>query len=406
MALATQMAPRRRTFATVCLLALIALGGVACSNTPQASTRGQAGDPISVKTFTVAEETVSRRVQAVGSLFPLEESTISSQVEGRVDAVLAEVGDSVREGQVLVAINPTELQFDVERQRGAVSQVRARLGLNAGDPLPSKPDEVAFVRRAQATLQDVEAKHKRAEQLHRDQLISQQELDESQARYKGARAAYEEAVQEVENLKAQLQSSEAARKLAEKKLSDASIRAPFPGAIKERRVSPGEFLRVQSPVAVIVRTDRLRARLQVPEKWAGSLKVGETVDLNVEAYPNETFRGRLERISPSVSAETRTFEVEAMVLNPGDRLKPGFFLRASMPSDFQEKIRTLPQAAVIYRYGSYKVFVLNGNQVQEREIKTGTQQQDKIEVLEGLRAGDRVAVAVQGDLHDGATVKE
>ncbi len=401
-----QMDPRRRIPAAGWLLAALALAAAGCSRPQQASTRGQAGDPIAVKTFTVAEETVSRRVQAVGSLFPLEESTISSQVEGRVDAVPAEVGDTVREGQILVAINPTELQYDLERQRGAVSQVRARLGLGPNDSLPGKPDEVAFVRRAQATLQDVEAKHRRAGQLHRDQLISQQELDESQARYKGARAAYEEAVQEVENLKAQLQSSEAARKLAEKKLADANIRAPFPGAIKERRVSPGEFLRVQSPVAVIVRTDRLRARINVPEKWAGSLKLGETVEVKVEAYPNETFRGRLERINPSVSSETRTFEVEAMVPNPGDRLKPGFFVQASMPSDYREKIRTLPQEAVIYRYGSYKVYVLNGGQVQEREIKTGTQQADKIEVLEGLRAGDRVAVAVQGDLHDRATVKQ
>ena len=157
---------------------------------------------------------------------------------------------------------------------------------------------------------------------------------------------------------------------------------------------------------VIVRTDQLRARLAVPEKWASSLKVGAIVEVKVEAYPDEVFRGRLERINPSVSSDTRTFEVEAVLANSDGRLKPGFFIQAALPSEIEEKVRTLPDSAVAYRYGVYKVFKVDGNRVLEREIKAGSVTGNRIEVLEGLQPGDRVAIALEGELRDGANIKE
>lgn len=387
------------------LAACLAALGSACSRSPEAGARGDASNPIAVRVYPVAQEVLQRRVEAVGSLYALEESTISAEVEGRVERVLVDVGDTVNEGQMLVTLSPVELQYELERQRAAVLAVRARLGLGAGDPLPRDPMQVPFVQRAAAELFDAEQKHQRAQQLFKDRLISQQELDEADARFKAARAAHAEALQEVEQLKAQLLSSEATRNLAEKKLADAIIRAPYLGAIKAREVSPGEYLRVQSPVAVIVRTDQLRARLAVPEKWAGALRTGTTVEVRVEAYPGEVFRGRLVRINPAVDPETRTFSVEALLANHDGRLKPGFFLQASLPSERAEKTLTVPEESVTYRYGVYKVFRLNGNRVEEREIKPGTHAGGRIEVLEGLTAADRVAVAVDGDLRDGAAVR-
>jgi len=383
-------------------LVLLQMG---CSRTQPSSVRGDAGNPIVVRTYPVEEEVVRRRVQAVGSLYPLEESTVSAEVEARVERVLADAGDAVRQGQVLVTLDKTELQYELERQHAAVRQVRAELGLGPNDPLPRDPAQVAFVQRAAADLFDAEQKYRRAEQLFRGRLISQQQLDEASARFKGAGAAHDLAVQQVEQLKARLQSSEVASKLAEKKLADTSIRAPFPGSIKERRVSPGEYLRVQSPVMVIVRTDQLRARLAVPEKWAGAVKTGATVDVRVEAYPGEVFRGRLARINPSVTQDSRTFEVEALLPNPSGRLKPGFFIQASIPSEMEEKTLLVPGHAVTYRYGVYKVFVLNGPRVAERPIRPGTQEGARVEVLEGLRAGERVAVPAEGELRDGASVR-
>ena len=246
--------------------------------------------------------------------------------------------------------------------------------------------------------------------MFHDKLISQQQLDEAASRYQSTKASYTVALQEVDRLKALLVSSEASERLAEKKLNDSTIRAPYPGSIRTRDVHPGEYLKVQSPVMVLVRTDRLRARLAVPERWAGWVKDGVTIDLHVDAFPAQTFHGKISRINPAVAQDSRTFEAEALLVNLDGKLKPGFFLQASIPSEKEEKTIFLPENAVNYRYGVYKVFLLNGNRVSERQIRPAGQTEDehgrRFEVAEGLKPGDRVAVAVSGELHDGAIVQE
>jgi RND family efflux transporter MFP subunit len=382
----------------------------ACSKSTSSSVLGDATHPTPVHLYTVAEETAQRRVQAVGSLFAFEESILSSQVEGRVSEVLADVGDNVKQEQPLIVLDPQELQFEVDRQRGQVRQVRAQLGIGPNDPPPTDPKKIASVQRAEADLFDADGKYNRAKEMFKDRLISQQQLDEAASRYQSAQATYNVALQEVDRLKALLVSSEASEQLSEKKLRDATIRAPFPGSIKTRDVHPGEYVRVQSPVMVIVRTDTLRARLAVPERWAGWVRDGAPVELQVEAFPGETFHGKVSRINPSVSQDSRTFEAEALLVNLDGRLKPGFFVQASIPSEKEEKTIFLPERAVNYRYGVYKVFLVNGNHVSERQIRPAGQTEDergrRFEVAEGLKPGDRVAVAISGDLHDGATVEE
>lgn len=388
----------------------VVLGMAGCSKAQPTSVLGDASHPAPVHFYTVAEETARRRIQAVGSLYALEESTLSSEVEGRVDEVLADVGDNVKEEQPLVRLDPRELQLEVDRQRGIVTQVRAQLGIGPDDPPPSDPKKIASVQRAEADLFDADEKYKRAQEMFRDKLISQQQLDEAASRYQSTRATYTVALQEVDRLKALLVSSEASERLAEKKLNDSTIRAPYPGSIKTRDVHPGEYLKVQSPVMVLVRTDRLRARLAVPERWAGWVKGGVTVDLHVDAFPQETFHGKVSRINPSIAQDSRTFEAEALLVNLDGRLKPGFFVQASIPSEKEEKTIFLPEGAVNYRYGVYKVFLVNGNHVSERQIRPAGQTEDergrRFEVAEGVKPGDRVAVAVSGELHDGAIVQE
>jgi RND family efflux transporter MFP subunit len=400
--------PVTRYFAPAgALLALLVAG---CSKSQSASVLGDASHPTPVHLYTVAEETARRRIQAVGSLYALEESALSSQVEGRVAQVLADVGDTVKENQALITIDPQELQFEVDRQRGLVTQVRAQLGIGPNEPPPTDAEKIASVQRAEADLFDADHKYGRAQQMYRDNLISQQQLDEAASRFQSTKATYTVALQEVDRLKALLVSSDASERLAEKKLNDATIRAPFPGSIKTRNVHPGEYLRVQSPVMVLVRTDRLRARLAVPERWAGWVKDGATADLHVEAFPGETFQGKISRINPAVAQDSRTFEAEALLANLDGRLKPGFFLQASIPSEKEEKTIFLPEGAVNYRYGVYKVFLVNGNRVSEHQIRPAGQTEDergrRFEVAEGLKPGDRVAVAITGDLHDGAVVQE
>ena len=401
-----------RTALQVRLAAAFGLAAVlcACSKTTSTSVQGDAGHPSPVHLYTVEEEVTQRRVQAVGSLYALEESTLSAQVEGLVTEVLTDEGDAVKEGQPLVVLDTRELQFEVDRQRGLVRQVCAQLGIEPSDPAPSDPKTIASVQRAEADLFDAERKYGRAQEMFKGRLISQQQLDEAASHFQSAKATYNVALQEVDRLKALLIANQATERLAEKKLNDATIRAPFPGAVEKRSVHPGEYLKVQSPVMVIVRTDRLRARLAVPERWAGWITEGAPVELQVEAFPGELFHGKVSRINPAISQDSRTFETEALLTNLDGRLKPGFFLQATIPSAKSEKTILLPERAVNYRYGVYKVFLLHGNRVSERLIRPAGQTEDqrgrRIEIAEGVKAGDRVAVALSGDLHDGAVVQE
>jgi len=132
------------------LIGVLALSALlyACAKSPSANVRGDAAHPTPVHFYTVAEETAKRRVQAVGSLFALEESILSSQVEGRVSQVLADVGDTVKEEQALIVLDPQELQFEVDRQRGLVHQVRAQLGVGPSDQPPTDPKMIAITDQA------------------------------------------------------------------------------------------------------------------------------------------------------------------------------------------------------------------------------------------------------------------
>jgi RND family efflux transporter MFP subunit len=399
--------PRLPGIAVVAILVLLAVG---CSNSNANSAAASASKPIPAHIYTVAEETTQRRVQAVGSLFALEESTLSSEVDGIVSKVLVDVGDNVTENQPLIELDKRELQLEVDRQQGLVRQVRAQLGIGPNDPPPSDSSTMASVQHAQADLFDADRKYNRAKELFKDTLISQQQLDEAASRYQSTKATFDLSLQEIDRLKALLISSEASERLAEKKLSDATIRAPFPGSIKTRDVHPGEYLKVQSAVMVLVRTDQLRARLAVPERWAGWIKDGAMVDLHVEAFPGDSFQGRVTRINPAVSQDSRTFEAEALLDNKSNRLKPGFFVQASLPSEKEEKAIFVPEPAVNYRYGVYKVFLVNGDRVSERQIRPAGQTEDargrRFEIAEGLKPGDRVAAALSGELHEGDKVQE
>ena len=400
----------RPTFQITLIDFFLVLFACGCSSSGVNSASAGQSKPVAVHIYNVAEETTRRRVQAVGSLFPLEESALSSEVEGRVAEVLADVGDSVKEGQPLIVLEKQELQFEVDRQEGLVRQVRAQLGIGPNDPPPGDARKLASVQKADADRFDARRKFERAQSMFKDKLISQQQYDEALSRFQSTQASYDLAVQEIARLQALLISNEASERLAEKKLADATIRAPYPGSVKSRDVHPGEYLKVQSPVMVLVRTDRLRARLAVPERWAGWLEEGTVVDLHVDAFPGETFQGKISRINPAVAQDSRTFEVEAMIENSAGRLKPGFFVQASMPSEKEEKAIFVPDAAVNYRYGVYKVFIVNDGRVNERQIRPAGQTEDehgrRFEVAQGLKNGDRVAAAVSGELRDGDIVQE
>ena len=178
------------------------------------------------------------------------------------------------------------------------------------------------------------------------------------------------------------------------------------GHVKDRMVTAGQYLKVQSPVMVIVNTDPLRVRLKVPEKMAGWIAVGQPVTLAVEAYPDRSFEGTISRISPSVDPQTRSFDVEALIQNHDGILKPGFFVKSRIASGQVVTMLLVPSLAVRYTYGVYKVFTVQGGSLKEREVKLGDRAEDAVEIVEGLTARERVAVPETGqEPRDGAPVE-
>jgi membrane fusion protein, multidrug efflux system len=372
-------------------------------------SRASEGDPlrpVRAKVVPVEKRQVQRVVESVGSLFPYEEVTVSSEVEGKVARVLTDVGDAVRPGQPLVEVVPVELELALQQERAALEQVRANLGLADGHDDLKDPSQAAEVKRAEADLKDAEQKFGRAKSLLAEGLIAQGDFDAAEARYKSARAAYDMAVKGVETLRAQLSQRRSAVAVANKKRSDAIIRAPFGGHVKERMVTAGQYLKVQSPVMVIVNTDPLRVRLKVPEKMAGWVAVGQPVTVTVEAYPDRTFEGSIARISPSVDPQTRSFDVEALLGNHDGILKPGFFVKSRIASRQVATMLLVPSQAVRYTYGVYKVYTVQGGALKEREVKLGDRADDAVEIVEGLTDRERVAVPAAGqEPRDGAPVE-
>jgi membrane fusion protein (multidrug efflux system) len=372
-------------------------------------SRASEGDPrhaVKARVVPVEVRQVQRVVESVGSLFPYEEVTVSSEVEGRVARVLTDVGDRVRPGQPLVEVAPVELELALQQERAALEQVRANLGLGEGREDLKDPSQAAQVKRAASDMKDAEQKYTRAKSLFAEGLIAQGTFDEAEARYTSARAAHDVAIQGVETLRAQLAQRRSALAVASKKRGDAVIRAPFGGHVKERMVTAGQYLKVQSPVMVIVNTDPLRVRLKVPEKMAGWIAVGQPVTVAVEAYPDRSFEGAIARISPSVDPQTRSFDVEALLDNHDGILKPGFFVKSRIASKQVATMLLVPSDAVRYTYGVYKVFTVESGSLKEREVKLGDRAENAVEIVEGLTDHQQVAVPAPGqEPRDGAPVE-
>lgn len=359
-----------------------------------------------VKIASVEQRQQRRAVEAVGTLFAYDEVTVSSEAEGRVEQVMADVGDRVGKGQTLARVSPVELQLTVDQQEAALMQARARLGLGENESELKDVRQAAEVKRAAADLTDAEQKYKRAQSLLETGVIPRQQYDESEARYKSARAAYDLAAQQVENMRASMRQTQASLNLANKRLRDTQIRAPFAGHVKTREVTVGQYLKIQTPVMTIVNIDPLRARLSVPEKMSPWVRVGRDVKLSLEAFPGREFTGRISRINPSVDEKNRTFEIEALVTNRSAELKPGSFVKATIQSDKVDSILAIPYSAAVYLFGAYKVFVIQGKTIKEREVKLGDRLGELVEIIEGLRVDEKIVISAGGpQLKDGMEVE-
>jgi multidrug efflux pump subunit AcrA (membrane-fusion protein) len=375
-----------------------------CSKTDQAQARGRDDAAKSVKTESVREESIHRAVEVVGTLAAVDEVTISSEAEGRVSKLLNDLGDRVKAGQTLLELDNEKPQYNFDQQKATLDSTLAKYG--APDtahlpPIEKTPDVV----KAQAELVQAKQAYERADELHKRQLVPRQTLDDADAMLRSKQASYDSSLQNAKNLKATIDASDAAMKLAARQLRDTAIRAPFDGIVQKRLVNLGEYVKVQTPVMAVVRVDPLKVTAEIPEKMAPWIQGGQPVDLLVDAYPDRVFTGKISRISPSVNAATRAFAFEALVPNADAVLKPGTFARVKIVSSKVDQVLTVSYAALQYRYGVNRLFVVTGDHLSAKELKVGERLGDRIEIVSGVNAGDVVAANDVDRLNDGMKVE-
>jgi RND family efflux transporter MFP subunit len=390
--------------------AVLAAAGVlilstGCKQKAETGAKKESG-PIAVRVAKVRSQTILRMVESVGTLFPFEEAIISAEVDGPLQQVFADLGDSVTQGQVLARISDEEQKYLVAQQEAQLRQSLERLGLKDEKDRVKDIRETPDVRRARADLFDAETRYKRVRELVDQGIGPRSDLDQAQARFQAAQAAYDQTLNQTRNLIQEVERFKASLDLQRKKLRDTTVRAPFAAYVKERQATAGQFVRANTPLFTLVKIDPVRLRIEAPERMAPWIKLGQKVEVQLEAFAGRTFEGKVWRISPTVDQTKRTFVVEALIANRGNELKPGSYARARIATDKSEEIRIIPSRALVYVLGSNKAYVVKDDlTVEVRDVKIGDRYPAEVEILEGLNDGEMVAVTAQSRLDNGTKVR-
>jgi membrane fusion protein (multidrug efflux system) len=401
-----------RTHSAGIVVVVLAGLATACQKaSPDASAAGGrggrgGGGAISVQTTGIQRMSIQRQVDLAGTLLSPDQAKISSEVAGRVRDVPVQLGTEVRKNDVLVTIEPQELQFALDRAESQLRQVEAQLGIDrTRDRQPPPDDQIASVRQAMANRDDARSTFKRAEQLHGRGLMSQVDYDTAETRLKVGEANYQAALDTVHALKATLQDRRAAFELAQKKVNDAVIKAPVAGSVSERLVQPGEYIRENTPVATIVQMHPLKLKTAVQEKFAGVIRAGQRVEFRVEAFPNEAFDGKIAYVGPAVDQATRTFPVEAVVDNANRHLKPGFFAKGTIATKLDENVMAVSEDAVSTLAGVSTVFVIEQGKARQQVVTLGAHQGKLWEIPDGLKGTETLASSNLNQLATGTNVR-
>lgn len=395
--------------AIILFVALATLSQSACTqNEPAASASrsGRSGGlPVKDVRLTAAEErSLVRKVTAPGTLGADEQATLSFKVAGRLSQLRVDLGSTIRKGQEVAQLETADFRVRVEQAEAGLQQARARLGLPPqGTDDRIEIENTATVKQAKAVLDEARLNLERARRLVQEGIQSQSEFDRTDSVFKVADSRYQDAIEEVRNRQALLLQRRSEMAIARQQLAETNLYAPFDGSIRERRATPGEFLAAGTPVATIVRLHPLRLRVEIPERDAREMHVGQSVRVTVEGDP-EIFPGRVARLSPAFLEQSRTLVIEAEVDNRRGRLRPGSFAKAEIDTGANLSVVMVPSSAVVTFAGIQKVFLVKDGTAVERPVVIGRSQGELIEIIDGVKAGEMI-VTVPGNLVGGQPVK-
>lgn len=360
---------------------------------PETGRREPDAAPVAVRLAAAHEESLDALYRASGTVRGSTTATLTSKTTGYVRTVDVRPGDHVRAGQVLAVL---------EANDSAASVRRARAGFDQS--LESRAEADNGLRAAQAALRVARSTHERAVAMFAGHAISQQELDEAEARLRGATAQEQMAQARLRGSVSRIDQAKAEVGEAQATLDYARITAPFAGQIIERRVDPGNLAAPGMPLLVVEQAGRLRVEAAVEESRAASVALGDRAIVEIEALP-EPVEGTVGEVVPSVDVASRAFLVKVDLPEGLVGLRPGMFARVAFRVGARPRL-VVPTTATTSHGALDRVFAVDGDRVRLRMVTLGETQGPWTEVLSGLGAGERVVAAASPELRDGARFTE
>jgi multidrug efflux pump subunit AcrA (membrane-fusion protein) len=381
---------------------------------------GAASSPATVDVTTAAAimRDLPRFFEATGSLAGDEQTDVASQTSGKVVALGVDIGTYVKRGQMIVRLDDSELKLHVdqslaqlEQAKAAVRQAEEKIGLKSGQAFD--PNGVAEVAGAKVSLDLADKNLRRAEKLIESGDVSRSFYDQQKSQRDQLKEQYDAAIAQARQnyaavavARTNVANAEAQLALARKSLSYSTVSAPIDGFVAERTADLGEYVSPQAKVATIVRINPLRIRIDIPEQAIPEVRVGQSVSMSTSAWPDKNFSGRIARIAPNVTANSRTLTVEAEIENSSGVLKPGQFATVRILQARATPAVLVPARAVITESSVSRVFVIKNGHAEQRLVQVGQAEGDLVEVKSGLTAGEQVATSSVEQLSDGMAVKQ
>jgi multidrug efflux pump subunit AcrA (membrane-fusion protein) len=416
----------RNLFKTTPALALVtalALASAACGSRAQANKKEAPAAPsapaaVDVTTAPAVTRDLPRFVEATGSLAADEQTDVAPIVGGRVVSVGVDLGTYVQKGQVIAQLDSGDARLRLEQAQAglaqansAVTQAEARIGLAPGQRFD--PTKVAEVGAARAAYDLAEKNLRRFQQLLESGDVSRSAFDQQRAQRDQLREQYQAALTQANQSYAAVQTARAATQAAQvqvqqaqKGIRDVTISSPISGYVTERAADVGEFVSTSSKVATVARTNPLRVRIDIPEQAIATVRPGQSVSVSVSTYPDRSFSGRVARVSPSVSAQSRTLTVEAEVENGENLLKPGQFATIRVLQSQSDPAVLVPARAVRTDGTTSRVYVVQDGVARERLVAVGRQDGDLVEIKGNVSSNDLVATSNVEQLADGTPVRQ
>jgi len=405
-------------------LALVALAalGVSCGGSKANVKMSPGASPtpalIEVSTAAVIQRELPRYFEATGSLAGDMQSDVAPQTSGKVIAVGVDLGSYVKRGQMIVRLEPVDskLRLDqalaqLESAKAAARQAEEKIGLRPGAAFD--PEKVAEVAAARANYELAEKNLARVLKLLESGDVSRENYDQQKAQRDALREAYAAAVAQARQnfaavavARSNAATAQSQVDLARRALDYTVISSPIDGYVAERPVDLGEYVTNTTKVATVVRTNPLRVRIDIPEQSIAQVTVGESVSVNTSAWPDRSFSGRVARISPNVTANSRTLTVEAEVENSSNTLKPGQFVTVRILLPRSEAAILVPSRAVRTESGVSRLFVIKNGHAEQRLVQLGQTEGDLVEIKQGVSVDEQVATTNVEMLSDSVTVKQ